>query len=139
MQSKVHVPRTNIPASQFTFHVTGHTLRDINQRTIVETAICCGFITWSFPDRERLFLCDQLMSSPPIFSENRPLRGLSRTNLSKPNPTGASSYNSRCNYLRYSQQKYALKTSQVVVTARDFFKVEESDCFVNEAWYSTPQ
>jgi hypothetical protein len=27
----------------------------------------------------------------------------------------------------------------VTVTARDFSKVEESDCFVNEAWYSTPQ
>jgi hypothetical protein len=30
-------------------------------------------------------------------------------------------------------------TFQVVVTARDFSKVEQSDCFVNEAWYSTPQ
>jgi hypothetical protein len=47
-----------------------------------------GFITWSFPDRERLFLCDQLMLSPPILSQNRPLRGLLRTNLSKQSPIG---------------------------------------------------
>jgi hypothetical protein len=35
--------------------------------------------------------------------------------------------------------QHAPKASQLIVTARDFSKVEESDCFVNEAWYSTPQ
>jgi hypothetical protein len=35
--------------------------------------------------------------------------------------------------------QHAPKASLLVVTARDFSKVEESDCFVNEAWYSTPQ
>ena len=40
---------------------------------------------------------------------------------------------------RCHHNQHTPKASQLVVTARNFSKVEESDCFVNEAWYSTPQ
>jgi len=65
--------------------VTGHSLMVKNQSTTFEITICRDFITRSFPDRERPFLCDQFMFSPLILSQNRPLRGRSRTLKAKIN------------------------------------------------------
>jgi len=47
-----------------------------------------------------------LIFSPPILSKNRPFRGLSRTNLSKPSLIGASNY-----YLRQNPM-----TAQIICT-----------------------